>query len=41
LYFIIRLDPKKYLSKKNYMFFFQKGIVMNDFAPKYPWAFRG
>jgi hypothetical protein len=41
LYFIIRLDPEKYLSKKNYRFFFQKGVVLSGFAPKYPWAFRG
>jgi hypothetical protein len=41
LYFIIWLDLKKYLSKKNYRFFFQKGVLLSGFAPKYPWAFRG
>jgi hypothetical protein len=33
LYFIIQLDPKKYLSKQNYRFFFQKGVVLSGFAP--------
>jgi hypothetical protein len=28
------------LSKKNYRFFFQKGVVLSGFAPKYPWSFR-
>jgi hypothetical protein len=41
LYFIIQLDPKKYLSKKNHRSFFQKGVLLSGFAPKYPWAFRG
>jgi hypothetical protein len=25
LYFIVRLDPEKYLAKKNYIFFFRRG----------------
>jgi hypothetical protein len=29
------------LSKNNYMFFLQKGVVLSGFAPKYPWTFRG
>jgi hypothetical protein len=29
------------LSKKNYMFFFQKEVVLSGFTPKCPWAFRG
>jgi hypothetical protein len=41
LYFIIWLDPEKYLAKKNYRFFIQKGVVFSGFASKYPWAFRG
>jgi hypothetical protein len=32
---------RKILVKKNYRFFFQKGVVLSGFAPKYPWTFRG
>jgi hypothetical protein len=39
-YHILR-SRKKYLSKNNSRFFFQKGIVLSGFVPKYPWAFRG
>jgi hypothetical protein len=35
LYFIVRLDLVKYLSKNNYRFFFLEGVVLSGFAPKY------
>jgi hypothetical protein len=40
LYFIVQLDLEKYLSKNNYRSFFQNGVVLSGFAPKYPWIFR-
>jgi hypothetical protein len=41
LYFIVRLDLEKYLSKNNYKPFSSEGVVLSGFAPKYPWNFRG
>jgi hypothetical protein len=32
---------RKILVKKELQVFFQKGVVLSGFAPKYPWAFRG
>jgi hypothetical protein len=41
LLFYCTVRSKKYLSKNNYRFFFEKGVVLSGFAPKYPQAFRG
>jgi hypothetical protein len=41
LVFYHTVRSRKILVKKEIQVFFQKGVVLSDFAPKYLWAFRG
>jgi hypothetical protein len=41
LVFYHSVKSRKILVKKICRSFFQKGVILSGFVPKYPWAFRG